>query len=482
MENKEVDIKTQSLPQKPQEKQDEQKGASLNKPHSLSLFERVKGFIEPLKEDTLLLSPRQKAMQKEISTSSIRLVWIVFISVFILILWAAFSNIDVIVRGSGQVVPSQRIQLIQNLEGGILEEILVREGEVVEVGQLLARIENVTAGSQYREALVRSLDHKATIARLKALIENTHPLYPQEVLENAELTLRHNNIFLATKQQEDAELDILISQAEAQLKEASELKAKKVQLEASLELVNKQRALAEVAMKQGAYSELEFLGIEQEVQKIKSELISLEHSIPRLEIKAREMQERQNSYNAEKLLNYNQEIGENEAQLISLQELIKAGSDKVLRTELKTPVRGVVKRIYQTTLGGVVAPGATLMDIVPIDDNLIIEARFSPADIAFLSPGLDAIVRFSAYDFSVYGSMPATVDIISADTLQDNSGMIFYIVKIKTKDTVFKTQGRELPIIAGMQAEVDIVTGEKTILDYIMKPLLKVTNRAFREQ
>ncbi len=455
---------------------------AIAKKNSLAMYERIKNFIEPLKEDTLHLSPRQKAMQKSVTTSSVRLVWLVFISLVVLLLWAGFSSIDVIVRGSGQVVPSQRIQLIQNLEGGILEEILVKEGDTVEQNQLLARIDNVTAGSQYREAVIRSLDHQATIARLKALINQDEPVYPPEVLENQELVYRHNNIFLAMKEQEQAELDILISQAEAQLKEASELKAKEKELLTSLELVNKQRALAEVALRQGAYSELEFLSIEQDVQKIKSELIALEHSIPRVEIKAREMQERQKSYSAEKKLKYNQEIGENEAQLISLQELLKAGSDKVLRTELKTPVRGVVKRIYQNTVGGVVSPGATLMDIVPLDDNLIIEARFSPADIAFLSSGLPAIVRFSAYDFSVYGSMDAVVDTISADTLQDDKGMIFYIVKIKTKDTVFKSQDRDLPIIAGMQAEVDIVTGKKTILDYILKPLLKVTNRAFKEQ
>ncbi len=459
------------------------KAENLNKEaKSFTLYDKIINIMHDYKEDNLHLSARQKAMQKNVSTSSIRLVWIVFISVFLLLLWAGFSNLDVIVRGMGQVVPSQRIQLIQNLEGGILEEILVKEGEIVEENQLLARIENVSAGSQYREALIRSLDLQATIARLKALIENTDPLYPEEVLENQELVNRHNNIFKAMKEQEQAELDILISQAEAQLKEASELKAKEKELKTSLELVTKQRQLAEVAMRQGAYSELEFLGIEQNVQKIKSDLIALEHSIPRVEIKAREMQERQKSYDAERRLKHNQEIGLNESQLISLQELLKAGSDKVSRTELRTPVRGVVKRIYQTTVGGVLAPGATLMDIVPLDDNLIIEARFSPADIAFLSPNLPAIVRFSAYDFSVYGSMDASVDTISADTLQDNNGMIFYIVKIKTKDTVFKTQGRELPIIAGMQAEVDIVTGKKTILDYILKPILKVTNRAFREQ
>ncbi len=436
-----------------------------------------------VKEDDLGLNPRQKAMQRSLSIGSIRLVWLAFFSIALLLIWAALAQIDVVVRGQGQVVPSQRIQLIQNLEGGILQEIFVKEGEIVDQNQALARIDNTSAGAQYREALFRSLEHMATIARLKALIEGTNPDYPKEVLEYPELVARHNNIFTAMHEEDQAELDVLILQAEAETKRSEELKAKKIDVQKSLELATKQRDLAATAFKRGAFPEIDFLGLEQNVQDLKAEIVSLEHSIPRIELEVQEMHKKIDGFHAKADLRYNEEIGEEEAALVSLQELLKAGSDKVLRTELKSPLRGTVKRIYKTTLGGVLQPAETLMDIVPLDDSLIIEARFSPADIAFLSPGLPAIVRFSAYDFSVYGSMNATVDTISADTLQDSStGMIFYIVKLKTADTVFHSQGRDLPILAGMQAEIDIVTGKKSILDYLTKPLLKVKNRAFTEQ
>ncbi len=177
-----------------------------------------------------------------------------------------------------------------------------------------------------------------------------------------------------------------------------------------------------------------------------------------------------------------QELARIQAELISIQELLTAGSDRVSRTELRAPVRGVVNRIYYNTIGGVVAPAATIMEIVPLDDRLIIEARFSPADIAFLSEGLDAIIRLSAYDFASFGSVRGVVEQVSADTIQDSNGMIFYIVKIRTDEKMYNKDGLELPYISGMQAEVDVITGKQSILDYILKPLLRVKNRALTER
>jgi len=427
-------------------------------------------------------SPRQAALKRGVTARSVRLVWMIFASVLLLLLWGAFAELDVIVRGTGQVVPSQRVQQIQNLEGGILREVLVREGERVKQGALLARIDNEAAGSQYREALVRSLNHQAAIARLTALIDENEPAYPSGVIADPELVKRHTNILEATRAQVHAELNVLGLRADVRKREALEQEAHKVQLGESLQIALKQRNLAAKALKEKAYSALEFLNLEQSVHGLKMDITALDHSIPRLHIEAQEMLERIAERKAENLADYNTEIGEIQASLFSLRELLKAGSDKVRRTEMHSPVRGVIKRIYVSTVGGVVAPGATIMEIVPLDDSLIIEARFSPADIAFLYPGLKAIVRLTAYDFSVYGSMDAVVENISADTLENNQGEVFYSVKLRTKHTTLDSGGQDLPIMAGMQAEVDIMTGKKTVLDYILKPLLKVRDRALREQ
>lgn len=286
-------------------------------------------------------------------------------------------------------------------------------------------------------------------------------IYPPEVLAQPEIVRRHNNILQATRIQIRSKLHVLELQAEAHERDAAEQEERKTQLTTSLDIALRQRALAEKALKEKAYSALEFLNLEQRVQGLKTDIAALKHSIPRLHIEAREMQERLAQRKAELTVQYNEEIGDIQANLFSLRELLKAGIDKVQRTEMRSPVRDIVKRIHNTTVGGVIAPGATLMEIVPLDDSLIIEARFSPADIAFLYPGLKAIVRLTAYDFSIYGSMDAKVEQISADTLENNQGMIFYIVKIRTDRSSLYNQGRELPIMAGMQAEVDILTGKK---------------------
>ncbi len=425
---------------------------------------------------------RAQAQIRGARLNSVRLVWIVFFGLLTLLIWAYFAQIDSIVRGAGQVVPSQRIQQIQNLEGGIIQELLVQEGEMVEVGTVLARIENTTAISQYREAAERSLNYQATIARLQALSDNTIPVYAEEVRVNEALVERHNNIFNATKAQTDAEENILQLQLASLKNEIEDQSLQLKRLKERLVLATKQRDLAQQAFEAEAYSEIDLLNQEQNVQKIQTDILSLEFLLPRLQLELEEQEEKLTQYRADLILEYSKEIGEIEAQLVSIKELLKAGIDTVRRTELLSPVNGTVRRIYHTTLGGVVQPGATIMDVVPVDDSLIIEARFSPADIGFLSVGLPAIVRLTAYDFATYGAVNATVEHVSADTLENNQGQIFYIVHVRTENNFLEYQGRQLPIIAGMQAEVDVVTGKKSILDYLLKPFLRVSNRAFTEQ
>ncbi len=427
-------------------------------------------------------SPRQEAIYRNVATKSVKLVWYTFFAVFLLIIWSAVFNLDTIVRGSGKIVPSQRIQEVQNLEGGILREIFIKEGSEVEEGELLARIENESAGSQYREAVSRSLDYMATIARLTAILNNRAVDYPNEVLLHPDLVLRHNTILQAMKTQHQSEYNVIKLQAEAKEKESLELAAKKGQIESRLSIAQKQRDLGKSALAKQAFSEIEFLELENNVVTLEAELEGIEHSIPRVELEVQEMQERLTRYEAEKNLTNSQELARIQAELISIQELLTAGSDRVSRTELRAPVRGVVNRIYYNTIGGVVAPAATIMEIVPLDDRLIIEARFSPADIAFLSEGLDAIIRLSAYDFASFGSVRGVVEQVSADTIQDSNGMIFYIVKIRTDEKMYNKDGLELPYISGMQAEVDVITGKQSILDYILKPLLRVKNRALTER
>ncbi len=416
------------------------------------------------------------------SISSIRLVWFSALSVLILLIWAGFADVDQMVRGMGQVVPSQRVQRMQNLEGGIVQEILVREGQVVEKDMIILRIDNKTADSQYREALSRSLDLAANIARLEALIDGGQAAYPPEVLEKKELVISQNELLQSARIRDESELQVLLLQSETRLREAEEQKELKKQTEASVNIAQKQRELALPALKSKAYSQAQFLDLEQKLQDLKTQMAGYEHSIPRLEVAAQEATERYNLRKAELEHEYYKELSEMRKQYTSIVELLSAGDDKVQRTEMRSPVRGVIKTILANTIGGVVAPGATVMEIVPLDDSLIIEAKFSPADIAFLRPGLRAKVRVTAYDFSVYGGMDATVENISADTIENQKGETFYNVKVRTDKSYLQHGEQDLPIMAGMVTEVDVLTGKQTILDYLLKPLLKTQQRAFREK
>ena len=428
-------------------------------------------------------SPLRRAAARRFATGrSARLVWLTALVLVVLLFWGGWAELDEQVRGSGQVVPSQRVQLIQNLEGGIVQSLPVREGQIVKQDDVVARIDNETAGSQYREALARSLEYQASIARLEALIADNAPQYPPEALAEPEVVRRQNDMLNTARIQNQAELRVLESQYESRLREAEEQEERRRQLKPSLDLAERQRNLAKEAVQVKAYSALDFLNIEQRLQGLKAELAGLDHSIPRLHTAAREAAERSALRQAELKSQYAKELNDTQTKLLSLRQLLSAGTDRVQRTEMRSPVHGVVKRINAHTVGGVLAPGATLMEIVPLDDSLIIEARFSPTDIAFIYPGQPATVRLSAYDFSIYGGLEAVVEQISADTLEGRQGEYFYQVKVRTTRNNLIYHGKDLPILVGMQAEVGVITGKKTVLDYLLKPLLKAQQRALRER
>lgn len=425
---------------------------------------------------------RRLAWLRKAEPGPVMLTWLCCGTVLLFCLWAVWANLDEVARGGGQVVPSQRVQQIQNLEGGILQAVMVHEGQVVEQGDLLARLDNETAGSQYREALARSVEHEAAIARLEALIAGGEPDYPPSVRAEPEMVRRQNDILAATRAQINSELQVLQAQHEGKLKEAEEQEERRRQLTTQLALADKQVNLARPAMQARAFSALEFVNLEQKAQALKTELAGLDISIPRVRLAVREAEERLALRHAEMVTQSRKEMNEIQTRLLSLRELLTAGSDKVLRTEVRSPVRGTVKKIHITTVGGVIAPGATIMEVVPLDDTLIVEARFSPADIAFLYPGQAAVVRLSAYDFAIYGGLEAVVDQISADTLEGKQGEFFYQVKLRTTQKSLEHKGAKLPILVGMMAEVDVLTGKKSVMDYLLKPLLKARQRALTER
>ncbi len=415
------------------------------------------------------------------------------------IIWAAFASLDEVTRAEGQVISSQRTQVIQNLEGGILRNIAVVEGQVVEQGDLLAQLDNELAASSFRDTINKILDHTLTIIRLEAELADKKPDFPSPLepwiaqvvgpenvaaaLSHVQQSIRDQEVtFFARTQQKKAELSLLESQYQQKKHEVSELVARRQQLIASLKLATEQRNITRSLLQKRSASRVDYLNKEQQVVELQGQIASLNSSIPSAEAAAQETQQRRAFREAEIDTEIVNNINERRMEMASLNETLSAGGDRVTRTELRSPVRGTVKRIAITTLGGVVKPGESMMEIVPLDDTLLIEAKVLPSNVAFLRIGQRAIVKISAYDFSIYGGLEGVLEQISADTIEDKQGNVFYLAKIRTNETELAYHNQNLPIIPGMIATADILTGKKTVLDYLLKPILKAKELALREK
>lgn len=410
--------------------------------------------------------------------SSRMLIWTVAGAFVLIFLWASLAKIDESVTAMGQVIPSQGVQNIQNLEGGILEELLVREGQEVEAGAVLLRIFNEQAGSIYRDAVARQDELEISVIRLKAELSGEQPEYTDALQRNApEAIQRHNSLLAARRQKSITEEASLKAQLERSQLEEQELLSKQKNLNESLNLAIRQRDLARQLFKSRSYSEMDLLNHEQQVQNIQSDLDTLKSSIPKTQATTRLSEERLRLHKAETETNIRQELNAASTELASLREIVISGADRVTRTEVRSPVKGVVNSIKITTKGGVIMPGQTIMQVVPIEDSLLVEARVRPQDIGFIYVGQKAKVRLSAYDFATYGAMDAVLEHVSADTIEGRMGEFYYLVRLRTTSNLV-ADGKALQIMPGMPATTDIITGRKTVLSYIARPLLRARQSA----
>lgn len=408
---------------------------------------------------------------------------VICLMVISFVVWAHFTVLDEVTRGLAQVIPSQRVQVIQNLEGGILEEILVQENQIVDKGDVLVRLSNVLAASQYRDVAGKALEHQAALARLTAEVEGKPVDFPEEVLK-ADPQIREDQMatYNARKRQLESEMSVLRSQYEQKMQEADEMDSRRRQLENNLKLAQEQRDIAKPLVQQEVYPKVEYLGLEREVSRLKGEIDGLRLGVPRVHQAAEELRRRMAQRQAEFKAVAMDEINRRRAEYNSLRQAISAGEDRVTRTDVRTPLRGTVKQISINTIGGVIRSGEPIMEIVPLDDTLVFEAQVRPADIAFLHPGQHAMIRVTAYDFAIYGGLEGVVEQISADSILNEKGESFYKVKVRSKSNVLLYRGQKLPIIPGMTATVDILTGKKTVLDYLLKPIIKAKQNALRER
>ncbi len=398
--------------------------------------------------------------------------------------WAHYAVLDEVTRGEGTIIPSSRTQVIQNLEGGILAEILVHEGDIVEPGDVLVRIENIVAKASLQDARSQYLTLLATEARLMAEIEGHQQIdFPLGVMNEAPtVAADQQRLFSARRRQLEAQISVLKSQAQQRKQEVAEMGSRLRQLEQSLSLAREELAITSPLVQKGVMPRIELIRIERQVADLEGEIRTIRTAIPRLQAAQQEANQRVEEMRLTAQTEASNELNSTRAELKSISQSLFAGEDRVTRTAVTSPVRGTVKDMKITTVGGVIQPGEDIMEIVPLDDTLIVEARVRPADIAYLRPDQKAVIKVSAYDFSIYGGLTAKLERISADTIKDEQGESFYHVYLRTEENSLLHHGEELPIIPGMTVTAEILTGEKSVLNYLLKPILRARDSALRER
>ncbi|MFC0336955.1 membrane fusion protein, adhesin transport system [Kushneria avicenniae] len=429
------------------------------------------------------------------------LLWVLLAVLGAFIAWAALAHVEIVTRGTGQVVPSTRLQTIQNLEGGIVRELYVRQGDIVEPGQPLARIDPTRASSDLAERESTLAGLQSILAQYQAELSSVAinadaGSWQEQVVITSQPpefddAFRSTNPALADTAEEGyrerigglrTQLDQARDQISQRNQELSELRSRVASLSRSYQLASQQLAITTPLVQEGVVSRVDLLEQQRQVNDLRGELESARLSIPSKQSELQEAISRRRDVAAQFRVRSADALSEARSRLESQQQGRASLQDRLDRTLVTSPVQGSVRTINVNTVGGVIEPGASLMEIVPIEDQLQIDVRIPPRDIGFIHPGLPATVKLSAYDFTIYGGLKGVVQRISPDTVQDEKGNSFYEVTVVTDQSHLGSDRNPMTIIPGMQASVDVITGDQTILQYLLKPILRAQQGALRER
>lgn len=412
----------------------------------MRLFRRNPKAAQLKSGDAAFMSDLRESLLIQSTPGSRAVLYIVFVIIVVGITWAHFARVEEITQGEGKIISKSREQVIESLEAGIIDEMLVREGDIVQKGQPLLKINPTRASSTYQEMNAKLMGMKAMIARLQSEAYQSPLVFPDDLKAYPALIAQETKVYESRKKLLEDSLNAL---------------------QASRKLILKELSMTEPLAARGLISEVELLRMRRQANDLEIQMV-----------------ERKNRYQGEA----NTELTKAELEVAQLTESLVGRKDVLERTTITAPVYGTVKNVRISTIGGVIQPGEDIMEIVPLEDQLIVEGQIKPQDVAFLRPGLPATVKVSAYDYGIYGGLKGTVVLISPDTLQDEKKLaagrpdaIYYRVQVLTDTSWLESGGKRLPIIPGMTATVEIRTGEKTILDYLLKPVFKA-REAFRER
>jgi len=405
------------------------------------------------------------------------------LAIVVFFVWAAWAEVDEVIFSAGKVIPAGDVQVVQNLEGGIVSELFAHVGNRIKKGDLLLRIDNSGSSAQLGENRQRLLGIEGQLARFDAEINDKPLSFPPELLQEAPDIARREQQLYITRQEELGEvLRSLTSQKRERQQEYRKVKTQAQLLAKNITLMREEVTISQDLVEQGALSKVEMLQLQRKLNELQSERQSVfaNEASKKAQIVQLDQQteERRNKFLSDVVTKRN----ELEIQRSEIKEKIVAAVDRVSRTEVRSPVNGTVNRILVNTIGGVVKPGMDLVEIVPLDETLLIEGRVKPEDIAFLTLGQRAVVRLTAYDFAIFGSLEGELETISANTIEGENGEQFYQIRVRTKENFLSKAGKTLPILPGMIANIDVITGKRTILNYLTTPITKTKQRALRER
>jgi membrane fusion protein, adhesin transport system len=474
---------------------------------SEGLFKQLGAFNEFLKGQTWLTKPIYYVVDKVVPTQTRddlawsdeadlaileqaplkakKLLYGILAIMCISLIWAYFAKVDEVTRGEGRVVPSRQLQVIQSLDGGIVSEILVKEGEIVKIGTPLIKIDETRAVSSLRENKGQYLSLLAKQARLEALAKGGSFNPPAQIKKEVPLVYEQElALYNASREELDSVVNIARDQMLQREKELIEVQSKKEFAEKTYESVSKELAANKPLLASGAVSEIDILKLEREATRARGDIDQSRAQISRIQVSIseakRKIVEAEQNFRSKVRV----ELNDATAKINSLSETSVALTDKVKQATLKSPVNGKVSRLFFNTIGGVIQPGKEVLEVVPTDDALVLETKVQIKDIAFLRPNQPAVVKLTAYDYTIYGTLDAVVESIAANSIVDEKGNAYFVVRVRTLKNSLGEKGssEKLPIIPGMVAQVDILTGKKTILSYLLKPVLKAKSYAFSER
>jgi len=409
--------------------------------------------------------------------------WPVMILLAVGIGWANFATLDEVSIATGEVVPAGRIKVVQHLEGGIIQEIYVSEGDAVREGQTLLQLDLASGGTNQEELQVRIDSERLVKARLEAEATGSELVFPEEVAKRRPaIVAAQRQAFEARRRELSSTIQVMREQVKQRELEVEELTARSRAVESNYRLASERLKMSKSLLAEGLTAKMEHLELEAEVENLDGEMKSLRPSLPKVQAAVEEARQRQQETESRFRREAQDQLGKIEENIARVTELLSDATAQGIRAEIKSSINGVVKNMRYNSVGNVVKPGEPIMEIVPTGDRLVVEAKLNPIDRGYVNEGQGATVKISTYDFARYGGLEGKVIRVAPDSSTDEDGAPYFRVVVQTDKNYLGLQEGDLPITPGMQATVDIHTGEKSVMDYLVKPVLKLRHEAFRER